>query len=429
MNISQTFVEFIDNLKVVRQTDISNKYKKITKALNKEFYDSKSEISHSLQVGSYGRGTAIKGVSDLDMIYEMPPEAYSTYNSRVHGQSDLLQEVRNALLEPYPNTKIRGDGQVVVISFTGFQVEVCPSFLQEDNSYIYPDSNKGGKWRKTDPRPEITEMRSFNYTTNGNLKHLAKMCRSWKNNVGVKMGGLLIDTLCYKFLKENEDHWETTYKDYHTLVLDFFTYLSNTDKDQKSWLAPGSNQKAYKKANFIPKAKKAVKNITEAINKNENATVYSIWKRVFGMPFPYPKEILEKTANYTLQEQFIEELFPIDIINSLLIDCVVTQDGFQNRFLSKIIKDNSFLSIDKKLKFEILHTDVEKPYSVKWKIKNKGEIAKLRNSLRGNIIDDSGLEKRIEHSNFSGNHFVECYVIKEEICVARARIDVPIYNN
>ena len=42
----------------VRQ-NISSRYRTVTKAINQEFYDSGSEIKHSLYVGSYGRGTAV----------------------------------------------------------------------------------------------------------------------------------------------------------------------------------------------------------------------------------------------------------------------------------------------------------------------------------------------------------------------------------
>ena len=48
--------------------------------------------------------------------------------------------------------------------------------------------------------------------------------------------------------------------------------------------------------------------------------------------------------------------------------------------------------------------------------------------LRGLIFNDNGSEKRIENSNFEGAHFVECFIIKNNVCVARDRIDVPISN-
>lgn len=50
---------------------ISQRYHTITKSLNKEFWNSGSDTTHSLYVGSYGRGTAIS-TSDIDILLELP---------------------------------------------------------------------------------------------------------------------------------------------------------------------------------------------------------------------------------------------------------------------------------------------------------------------------------------------------------------------
>ena len=40
---------------------------------------------------------------------------------------------------------------------------------------------------------------------------------------------------------------------------------------------------------------------------------------------------------------------------------------------------------------------------------------------------DKGYKKRKENSKFHGPHYVDCYIIiKNGVCVARERIDVPI---
>ena len=54
---------------------ISMRYKTITKAVNKEFWNSISDTAHSRYVGSYGRGTAIS-VSDLDVLVELPQNEF-----------------------------------------------------------------------------------------------------------------------------------------------------------------------------------------------------------------------------------------------------------------------------------------------------------------------------------------------------------------
>lgn len=70
--------------------------------------------------------------------------------------------------------------------------------------------------------------------------------------------------------------------------------------------------------------------------------------------------------------------------------------------------------------------DVPPPYSVKWKVTNRGEQAIKRDCIRGQIIDDAGSLERKESTNFKGSHFVECYIIKDNMVVAMDSIDVPI---
>ncbi len=46
--------------------------------------------------------------------------------------------------------------------------------------------------------------------------------------------------------------------------------------------------------------------------------------------------------------------------------------------------------------------------------------------IRGSILDDDGSRSREESSEFHGDHFVECYAIKDGALVARAHISIPI---
>lgn len=112
---------------------ISSRYKRITKAANREFWGSDSETAHSLYVGSYGRGTATSA-SDLDVLLSLPREEYERYDGyRSNGQSRLLQAVKDAVLGTYPRTGIRADGQVVVVDFSdGMKFELLPAFERVD---------------------------------------------------------------------------------------------------------------------------------------------------------------------------------------------------------------------------------------------------------------------------------------------------------
>ena len=125
MSVSEMFKTFLDNLKVDNAEQISDRYGEITKKLNQKFRDSDSKTYKRLQVGSYGRYTGIKGISDLDMLYIMPNYKWDVYKN---NQSKLLTDVKDAIKERYPTTSVIVDKLVVVVTFSNFQVEVQPVF-------------------------------------------------------------------------------------------------------------------------------------------------------------------------------------------------------------------------------------------------------------------------------------------------------------
>lgn len=98
-----------------------------------------------------------------------------------------------------------GENGVVKVCLPDAYVEVLPAFEHEDGSYTYPDANDGSSWKSCNPVAEIDEINELNQAKNHNLKRLCKMLRAWKNDHGVPLKGMMIDTLCYQFLKSTTD--------------------------------------------------------------------------------------------------------------------------------------------------------------------------------------------------------------------------------
>ena len=292
MGLSDWFSSFCSNLTVKDEATISSRYKSITKRLNTDFWNTESDTSHSLYVGSYGRNTAIQGFSDLDMIFQLPYSVYEQYNKYIgNGQSALLQAVKTSIEKTYSTTSIRGDGQVIVVPFTdGISFEVVPAFTNTDDSYTFPDSSGGGSWKKTNPKPEIQAIRDRNNSCNGNLVRLCRMMRSWKGKWDVPIGGLLIDTLAYQFI-ENWEYRDKSYVYYDYMCRDFFKWMSEQDSEQEYWKAPGSGQYVYGKGLFQYKAKRCYNISLEAI-EHETATpkrewsAKQKWREIFGTAYP-----------------------------------------------------------------------------------------------------------------------------------------------
>ena len=59
MTISTIFKDFLSNIKISNEEQITTRYNEITKVLNKTFRDTSSDTDNCLQVGSYGRWTGV----------------------------------------------------------------------------------------------------------------------------------------------------------------------------------------------------------------------------------------------------------------------------------------------------------------------------------------------------------------------------------
>ena len=423
------FEEFRKRLAIQNAAEISSRYREITKRLNKDFWDLDSEETHCLQVGSYGRHTAIHGVSDLDMVFELPLADLARYQKvEGNGPSQMLQEVRKSLLERYPRTEISGDGQVVVVRFAqGHEkIEVLPAFYNSENqSYTYGNTHGGGKWPECKPRQEIAAFDELNRTSNGNLKRVCKMLRAWRNRHGAPMNGMLIDTLVYRFFKENTHYNDKSYAAYPVLMRDVFGFLAELPV-QESWLAPGSNQQVKSRGKFQLKAKQAAETCSKALVEESIEAKEKLWRKVFGGRF-LPLQPKAKAAPTVSTEEFIEDRFLVDIKFELSIVCeVLTKDGRLEKSYRWLGSIFPWIRHGRTLRFRVDSCNVPEPFELYWKVRNVGPEAEKRKMIRGQIVRDAGRQEKLEPSVFYGPHFVECYAVKDGVCLALDRIDVPI---
>ncbi|MHB1041425.1 MAG: nucleotide-binding domain-containing protein [Eubacteriales bacterium] len=126
-------------------------------------------------------------------------------------------------------------------------------------------------------------------------------------------------------------------------------------------------------------------------------------------------------------EEFIEDEVNVNEIYEVVIDCEASGNGFRTNpisvYIDKVLK--KFLPHNLSLRFYIKECNVPKPYDIWWKVRNVGAEAERRNCIRGDLLKTNQPERK-ETTNFWGPHYVECYIIKNGVCVAIDHIDVPI---
>lgn len=289
-DIINAFRGFCNDLSMTKDSleSISKRYRNITKIINRCYWDSDSEVAHSLYVGSYGRGTKIDD-SDIDLLVILPYAMYSKYDAYLYGkQSSFLQDVKNSIKKTYSTTDIRADGQIISVKFSdGTHIEVLPAFNNSDgNSFTYADTNNGGGWKVCNPRAEIKAISDMDAITRGNLKRLCKMTRVWRDYHSVNISGIIIDILAYRFLNTWK-YKESSFIYYDWMARDFFEYMSNIP-EQSKYQVMGSGRYVYSNYHFQYKAKLAYDKALAAIDMQDNysVTANDYWREIYGARFP-----------------------------------------------------------------------------------------------------------------------------------------------
>jgi hypothetical protein len=292
MGVGEWFSDLCNSLRISsdKRSSVAYRTGRIVGRLNSDLRGLNSDAAYRFYVGSYGRGTAIPSVSDVDLLYELPYALYARFHGHAgNGQSALLALIKNTIRKTYNVSDMAGDGQVVVINFTdGVRFEILPAFVNTDGSYTFADSNNGGSWRICKPQQEMEAFSARNVACNYNLVELSRMVRAWRDTNNLSMSGMLIDTLAYQFLATCA-YRDKSYVYYDWMTRDFFNYLANLDTQQTYWLAPGSSSYVFRSDVFQYKARSAELRALEALEYRRNNHDWSArqkYREIYGTAFP-----------------------------------------------------------------------------------------------------------------------------------------------
>ncbi len=255
---------------------------------NEVLLDDSYKHKTSLLVGSYGKNTAIAPPSDIDILFELPIDQFTRYDSYTsNGQSKLLQDIKAILKKTYPLTDIRADGQIVFVPFGTYKIEVLPAFKLLDGKYLYPNTHDGGRWEYTNPRAEKQNLRDSNKRSNGNTIRLIKMLKAWKHNCNVPIKSLTLELRSVNFLEKWEHHDKSSFW-YDWMMRDFFAAL--LEYKNGTCQIPGIDDKVnYGDAweSKVYSAWERSKKACEYEMANEYTLATIEWQKIFGNRFPF----------------------------------------------------------------------------------------------------------------------------------------------
>lgn len=221
------FSQFLDELelKPPERADAEGKAERVARCLWDKYYTGDFNSQCYVKVGSYGKGTASRPPSDLDMLFLLPSDNYWRVEQLVgNRQSQLLQEVKRALVFTFPRTDLRADGQIVLAPFQTYNVEVVPAFLLNDGTYITANTADEGNWRASNPVAEYQAITHADSVSAGKATHLLKMLKPWKRECSVEIKSISLEVLVCLFVEQWQFRSQTLFY-YDWLVRDFFSFM------------------------------------------------------------------------------------------------------------------------------------------------------------------------------------------------------------
>lgn len=268
-----------------QQRDAQTKVEGIARALNREYWNTNT-TDHVVIVGSWGKGTACRPPRDVDLLFVLPDADFMRFQGyQGNKQSQLLQEVKGIVEATYASTRIRGDGQVVVIDFAqDHGVEVLPAFTARNGQFLICDTKDGGRYKLIDPVAEMNFVQASDIATSGVTRDVIRMVKRWQQWCNVDdLKSFAIEFLVIEFFRQNPGMARPTRSLYDYVLRDLFGFIVGFSN--AVIVIPGTGARVAIGDAWVSKAQTAYDRAAKA-SAYEVDEFYALaaqeWQQIFG---------------------------------------------------------------------------------------------------------------------------------------------------
>ncbi len=323
----------------------------------------------------------------------------------------------------------------------GYHVDfaIFRRFKENENDSEYKYEHAGSEWSLRDIRGIENwfndEIKNFGNTLRKQVRLSKMFCRSrdyWKN----MPSGLVQTVLIDECLDTSDRLDEAFYNTMENIIsrIDASVYVYAPVDNNRPLTTRESDKDRLR--NWKTRLKSGLDNLEilfsddctyeKAVKAWNNFFQHSFWtienKNVSRSAVLYSKF---GNLSYKDSEEFIEDKYPVEERYKVSIDCSITGNGFREKPIFQFLNYfQKFIPHKCHVNCRIGWTDAPSYDKVLWKVRNVGEEAERRNLIRGEIQDRGNSIS--EPTSFYGYHYIECYLIKDGVCIAIGHVDVPI---
>lgn len=343
----------------------------------------------------------------------------------------MLEELRDVLQEDNNYDTALLQQHSVGIEMSGISVDVVPVIVDEDDEQLYYIGDvDDGEWSMTDPKGHKEWSTSVNQNNNNEYKPLVKIFKWWRRHncpedkkypKGIVLEKIVADNLgasslsTEEFLIATMQNMVSKYKEEYVNEKINPTINDPSEKIDENDLLEGYSVEDF--TAFINKLEEHIDLL------NTEGTSNATWRKVLGTEFPNSSVDANSLALSNLKKCIMaphRQCPPWSMQRGGAVFIAVKVTTATGEIVEY---SNNGVPLEKgcSLHFRAL-TGVKQPFKVMWQITNTGAEAQDAECLRGNFEQsDYGVCEKHETTSYSGSHLVQCFVIKNGICVAKAR--------
>lgn len=187
-----------------------------------------------------------------------------------------------------------------------------------------------------------------------------------------------------------------------------------------------------RESNFYDWIAKAKEDFIEIFNDNGFQKSVENLKGSFGERI-VNEALRERSLEYLIEDRALDAKSNSNILSAAhrqnptwfmnLSKNVVITARYGNIRQRHTVNSKDLLPKNTSIRFNAI-TNVERPFSVFWQVVNTGNDAAINNGLRGSIFPaksagKGGLQHN-ENTLYAGTHWIECFIVKDNVCVARS---------
>jgi hypothetical protein len=339
-----------------------------------------------------------------------------------------------------------------------FHIDVVPYLERAGSHYITNRRTPEGvgRFEASDPEKFTAWIDERQRLTNGHfikVIRLIKYLRDFKDTFSCK--SIILMTLLGNQVNAIEaSNSPELYKDIPTTLITLLEKLAaDLPETMPAVMDPAETGENFSDRyadewnyeNFRSCIKSYARRARSAYDEEDRETSIILWRDIFGKKFK-SDVVIGKALGEAFPasvpwsgEQFIDQppyKFPIRIDPRFHVRITGRVTGFskgqftrRNGFRQfELAKQGNFVPKNRSLRFSVT-TDIQESFTVYWKVRNGGSEANKSEQLRGEISEDEGNRQKTETTSYAGSHYVECYIVKNNVVVAQDRQVVTVTKN